>query len=140
MNNFKLDTEQKITKGFIIPNDYFEKFSDRLQPKLVTAPIKIISFNDFIKQNKNWIVSTAALLIISISSVLYLNFQSKSNQKYTAELENYITNHPNYSDDEIVDLLDSDQIKSIEFDSKLNNETIENQLIENGNLEEIITN
>lgn len=140
MNNFNLHNEPKINPGFIIPANYFENLSRNLQPKLVVAPIKVISLTDRIAKNKSWIMTAAALLLISISSLLYSNNQSNNNQKYTAELENYITNHPTYSDDDIVNLLNTNEIKEIQFDSKLNTETIENQLLENTDFEQIITN
>ena len=140
MNNFNLHNEPKIKSGFIIPDNYFENLSNNLQSKLVEAPIKVISLTDRIAKNKTWIASTAAVLLISISALFYSNNQSNNNQKYAAELENYITNHPAYSDDDIVNLLNTNEIKEIQFDSKLNTETIENQLLENTDFEQIITN
>ena len=90
--------------------------------------------------NKTWFTSVAAALVISISLLLYVNYQNQNQHQYTAELENYITNHPNYSDDEIVNLLETDQIANIKFNSELNKTAIENQLIDNIDIEEIITN
>ncbi|MBC7493791.1 MAG: hypothetical protein H7221_02200, partial [Flavobacterium sp.] len=54
------------------------------------------------------------------------------------ELENYITNRLNYSDDEIVNLLTVDEIAAIKIESTLNAETIENQLLDNHNSDQII--
>ena len=140
MKTFKLENEPKIETGFKTPEHYFENFSTLLQPKLVAAPVRVVSLTDRIKQHKNWIISAAAILLVSISTVFYTNYQSNNNQKYTAELENYITNHPAYSDDEIVNLLNTNTIKEIQFDSKINNETIENQLLESTDFEQILTN
>ena len=140
MDTINLNNDPKIKSGFIIPEDYFEKLSQKLNPKLVPAPIKIISLFDRIKQNKKRIMSVAAIVLVSISAVFYQQYQTQSDKKYAAELENYITNHTNYSDDEIVNLLTVEEIAEIKIDSKLNSETIENQLLENQNFDQIITN
>lgn len=140
MNHFKLNTAHKEASGFIVPDNYFETLSDRLLPKLYTKSVPLLSLSNHIKQNKNWLTSVAAILLVSFSVLLYSNFQSQKNQKYTAELENYLTDHPNYSDDDIVNLLNTEEITALKIESTLNNETIENQLIDNGDLEEIITN
>ena len=138
MNNFNINTEPKITPGFTIPDHYFETLSQKLKPKLVPAEFKIISLSERIKQNKKRIISIAAILIISISVVFYQQYQIQSDKKYTAELENYITNRLNYSDDEIVNLLTVDEIAAIKIESTLNAETIENQLLDNHNSDQII--
>ena len=140
MKHLKLDAEPKINSGFIIPANYFETFSQKLQPKLLAKPTKIILISAWIKQNKSWIISSAAILFLSTSTLLYTNFKQNNSTKYAAEIENYITKDPTYSDDDIVNLLNSEEIKAIQLDSKLNNETIENHLIENPDLEQIITN
>ena len=138
MNNFNINSEPKITSGFTIPDHYFETLSQKLQPKLTAAPHKIISLSERIKQNKKRIISIAAILIISISVVFYQQYQIQNDKKYTAELENYITNRLNYSDDEIVNLLTVDEIAAIKIESTLNAETIENQLLDNHNSDQII--
>lgn len=140
MYDFKLDTEPKINSGFIIPDNYFESLTTKLQPKLVDNSSKVISLRSYILKNKSWFTSAAAIVLISISSIVYVYFQNQNNQKYTAELESYITNHNSYSDDEIVNLLEITEIESIKFNSKLNSKTLENQLLNNVDLEEIITN
>ena len=140
MNDFKLDTHPKITSEFIIPDNYFETLQANIQSKLAADTAKIISLKSRLLNNKTWFISAAAAVVISISSLLYVNYQNQNHQNYTAELENYITNHPNYSDDEIVNLLETDQIANIKFNSELNKTVIENQLIDNIDIEEIITN
>ena len=140
MNDFKLDIEPKISTGFTIPDNYFESLATKIQPKLVGSPPKVISLRSYILKNKSWIASAAAIVLLSISSIVYINFQNQNNQKYTAELENYITNHPNYSDDEIVNLLEITEIDNIKFNSKLSSKTLENQLLNNVDFDEIITN
>ena len=140
MNNFKLDTHPKITSGFIIPENYFETLEANIQNKLATDAPKVISLKSRILNNKTWFTSVAAALVISISLLLYVNYQNQNQHQYTAELENYITNHPNYSDDEIVNLLETDQIANIKFNLELNKTAIENQLLDNIDIEEIITN
>lgn len=140
MNNFKLHDQPKITNGFIVPENYFDNFSGRLQPKLVAQTNKVSAITAVIKLHKSWITSAAALLVLTISSVVYSNFQLQKKQKYSSDLENYISNNVNFTDDDIVNLLNSEQIKLIKFDSKLNSETIENHLIASAYLETIIIN
>ncbi len=140
MKNFNLDKEPKITSGFKTPEDYFESFSEKMFLKLNFEQPKVISLTDRINQNKKWFFAIAAVFLVTVSILFYTNEKDKMEQKYTAEVENYLTNHSCISDDELVDLLDKEDISKINIDSKLKNDAIEELLIDNADLEQIITN
>ncbi len=140
MKNLNLDNQPKITSGFKTPEDYFESFSEKMFLKLNFEKPKVISLTYRIKQNKKWLFAIASVVLITISILFYTIEQNNIEQKYTAEVENYLTNHPTFSDDELVDLLDNEDISKIKIDSKLQNDAIEQSLIENADIEQIITN
>lgn len=140
MKNYNLDDQPKITSGFKTPDDYFESFSEKLFLKLNFEQPKVISLTDRINQNKKWFFAVASVVLVVVSILFYTNEKSKMEQKYTAEVESYLTNHSSFSDDELVNLLDKEDISKIKIDSKLKNDAIEELLIDNADLEQIITN
>ena len=140
MKKFNLDSESKITSGFKTPNNYFDSFSEKMFLKLNVEQPKVISLKDRIDNNKKWFFAIASVILVTLSIVFYTNEKNKMEQKYTAEIENYLTNHSSFTDDELVNLLDKEDISKIKIDSKLKNDAIEELLIDNADLEQIITN
>ena len=140
MKKFNLDSESKITSGFKTPDNYFDSFSEKMFLKLNVEQPKVISLKDRIDNNKKWFFAIASVILVTLSIVFYTNEKNKMEQKYTAEIENYLTNHSSFTDDELVNLLDKEDISKIKIDSKLKNDAIEELLIDNTDLEQIITN
>ncbi len=140
MKKFNLDSESKITSGFKTPDNYFDSFSKKMFLKLNVEQPKVISLKDRIDNNKKWFFAIASVILVTLSIVFYTNEKNKMEQKYTAEIENYLTNHSSFTDDELVNLLDKEDISKIKIDSKLKNDAIEELLIDNTDLEQIITN
>jgi uncharacterized radical SAM superfamily protein len=56
------------------------------------------------------------------------------------EIENYLTQHSTLSDDDIVNLLDTEDIENIKIDNKIENEALEEVLLNNSQIEDYITN
>ena len=139
MKKFTLNNEPKIETGFTTPENYFVDFSESILSKVSFEQPKVISFSQKIKQNKKWIFSAAAILVVSFSSIVYYSINNQNRNAYNTELENYITNHYSYSDDEIVSLLETSQIEKIIIKNEIKNENIEQSLLENTDLEQIIT-
>lgn len=138
MKKFTLNNEPKIETGFTTPENYFVDFSESILSKVSFEQPKVISFSQKIKQNKKWIFSAAAILVVSFSSIVYYSINNQNRNAYNTELENYITNHYSYSDDEIVSLLETSQIEKIIIKNEIKNENIEQSLLENTDLEQII--
>jgi hypothetical protein len=131
MEDFNLDTNEKITTGFKIPDNYFVDFSERVMKQL---PIKETLIISFYARNKKWIFSAAALLVLVLSLPLVYQMENSEEQLSALDIENYITQQSTISDDEIINLLEQEDINQLKINTvytkiKLTNKTdIENQI------------
>jgi hypothetical protein len=137
MNNFKLDTNEKITSGFKIPEDYFETFSEKVLNQLHSEEPKVIPF--YAKYSRIF-YSAAAVIVLALSIPIANQLQNNSDEMASNEIENYLTQHSTLSDDDIVNLLDTEDIENIKIDNKIENEALEEALLNNSQIENYITN
>lgn len=138
MNDFKLDSNPKITSGFKIPESYFDNLAEKVTARLENEEPKVISFFD---RNKRWLFSAAAILVIALSIPIVSELQSNEEQMTdTAEIENYLTRRSTLTEDDLVNLLEQEDIDKLKIDNNIDSETLEDLLINNNNLEQYITN
>ena len=135
MEQINLENNSKITTGFKVPDNYFENFSERLMLNIPEKEIKRISI---FKKTKTWVYASAAVLVLGISLSTLTKYNTNLNALKTAELENYIANNTTINDNDIADLLSENDIKKLNIDFKIENNTIENELINNENLEQYL--
>jgi len=137
MKDFKLDNESKITPGFTIPEGYFDTFPENI---LAQIPIHEPKVNSIFDIKKTWYFVAAAIVIVMLSIPLYLKYSINNKSLDASELENYITNNSDVSEDEIVDLLDKEDLVKMKIEFNLQNEDLETILSTNSNLEQYIIN
>ncbi len=137
MKNFKLDTNKKIISGFTIPDNYFDDFSERVLQKLPKEETKIITFYS---RNKRWFYSAAAVLVISLSVPIVYQIQNKEQEITSNEVESYLVNHTSFSDDDVVNLLDQEDIEKLKnVNTPIEKEALEDVLSNNSEIEQYIT-
>ena len=137
MKTFKLENEPKIKSGFIIPESYFDHFSEKVMQQLPKEDPKVISL--FLRR-KSWIYAAAAIIGLGLIIPIYNNFDSHSSEINEVILENYIVNKSDISDTELASLLDEEDIQKMSIGLDLEDKSIENELSINTNLEQYITN
>lgn len=137
MSNFKLDTHQKTATGFTTPDSYFEDFSQKMLQQIHREEPKVISFW---AKNRTWIYSSAAIIVITLSVFMVNLLATDTEEIHAAEIENYLTYHSNITDDEIAEYLDESDISNIEIESDIDDETIEQVLYDQADLEHQIIN
>jgi hypothetical protein len=137
MKTFKLENEPKIKSGFIIPESYFDHFSEKVMQQLPKEEPKVISL--FLRR-KSWIYAAAAIIGLGLIIPIYNNFDSHSSEINEVILENYIVNKSDISDTELASLLDEEDIQKMSIGLDLEDKSIENELSINTNLEQYITN
>jgi len=98
---------------------------------------KVISI---LSEKKTWNVPIAAVFVISLSIPIFNALKTPSTELDKNTLENYLTNHAEISDDDLVELLDEEDIQKIKLDYDIEDKTIEDMLSTNSNLEEYIIN
>ncbi len=137
MKTFNIENEPKIKSGFTTPDDYFDKFSERLMQNLPEKEVKVISI---FAKTKTWIYAAAAILVLGISIPVANQFFNHSSEIDDATMENYIANNSTISENDFVTLLDEKDIQKMSIDLKIEDEAIENELYNNNNLEQDLIN
>ena len=136
MKEFKLDHQPKITAGFKVPEDYFDKLEKAVQNKIARKETPV--FNLFTK--KNWIIAVAAILVIALSIPIFNQIKTLPSSIDQAQVEVYLTEQYNLSEDDIVDLLDEEKIEKIELELNINPTELEEALLTNSSVEEYLIN
>jgi len=137
MKEIKMETNEKITSGFKTPEGYWDDFSEKVMQQLPNNEPKIISFYS---SRKKWMYSTAAILVIALSLPIINHLQNKEEELSSSEIENYLTMNKSVSDDEIVNLLEQEDIDNLIISTPITKEAIEDELSNNTELEQYITN
>lgn len=137
MKTFSTENEPKIKSGFTTPDDYFDKFSERLMQNLPEKEVKVISI---FAKTKTWIYAAAAILVLEISIPVLNQFFNHTSGIDDATIENYIANNSSISENDYVTLLDEKDIQKMSIDLKIEDEALENELTNNNNLEQDLIN
>lgn len=140
MKEFKLDNSTKIQSGFKAPDAYFETFAQNLMQKLPQEETKVVS----IFQKRNIVMMLVAAVIAIALIIPIINTHAPLSKDIDgATLENYLSYQTNINQYDLIDALDEADINSIKTnvvseDSSLENNTIEDLLVTNGNLEQLL--
>ena len=136
MKEFKLNTNPKIESGFKTPEDaYFEKFSANLLEQLPKNEPKTISL---FQKKKTIIMMVAAVFVLALAIPSLFNNASLYNELDTNTLENYISYQSNVNQYDLINALDVEDINSLGTNIALEDQTIEDILVTNNNLEQYI--
>lgn len=132
MNKFSLEKHPKIKSGFTAPENYFHNLPMEILAKTkIEQPKKGKVFT-----LKNLGYAAAAVLVLALSISFLISKSTISFEEVdTATLENYITYQSNVSQFELLNLMDSYQIESMQIQLNLEDESIENILTTNSNFE-----
>ncbi len=136
MKEFKLENEPQITSGFTIPEDYFDVFSAKMMLELpVNEKPKIISI---FRDKKRILMMVAAVLVVGLLVPALYTFSINTKKADQKLLENYISYQSNINQYDLINELELEDINKIESAIALEDETIEEVLITNSNLEQLI--
>ncbi|RTY82903.1 hypothetical protein EKL97_04935 [Flavobacterium sp. LS1P28] len=136
MKTFKLENEPKIETGFKIPDHYFENFSAKMMKQLPIEEPKVFSI---FQKRKNRILMVAAILVIALMIPVLSPSASNPNEIDTLTLENYLTYQSSVNPYDLISELETEDINNIKADNEvLEDETIEDHLSENANLEHLL--
>jgi hypothetical protein len=123
MKEFKINVENKITSGFTTPEGYFDNFTIDLnynESQLKTER-KVISIN-----TKRWLTSVAAVLVVTLSVTIYAKLVIEKTED-SIEMENYISNHSDISQYDLITLLDKKDIENLSIELNSSNTKIDEE-------------
>lgn len=132
MKDFNLDNEPKIGTGFKTPEGYFDAFQQKMMENLPVEEPKVISI---FARNRKWILSAAAVFVVALTIPTFYNSASNEDEIDVASMENYLAYQSNISQYDLINLLDNEDIQSLDVDFALEDQTIEDILTTNTNLE-----
>ena len=135
MKDFKLDREPKIGTGFTTPEGYFDGFQTRMMQNLPVQEPKVIPF---FARRRTWVMSAAAILVLALMIPVYNSLHTTSEEIDAVSMENYLAYQSNISQYDLINLLDSEDIQSLDIDLALEDNTIEDILTNNNNFENYI--
>ena len=136
MNEFKLDNKPKIKSGYKVPDAYFENLESSVLQKISTKETPV--FKLFTK--RNWLLTAAAIFVIALSIPFVNQMTTSTSSVDEVQLENYLSEQSNLSEDDIVELLDEEKIEKIKLDLNVDSHDLEAALLTNPNLEDDIIN
>jgi len=137
MKVFKLENEPKITTGFKTPDNYFDDFSAKvLQQINETKEVKVIP----IYKRKNVLsMLAAAVVFIGLLIPIVNNYNNTSKELDEATLEAYLTYQSNLNQYDLIKELDTKDIDKLNKSVALEQETLEDILSSNPNIENLIS-
>lgn len=135
MKEFKINDENKITSGFTTPEGYFDNFTIDLNntESHLNTDKKVISIN-----TKRWLTSVAAVLIVALSVSVYTKLVIEKTEN-SIEMENYISNHSEISQYDLITLLDKKDIENLSVEMNTSNPKTEEDFDNANEIENYLT-
>ena len=135
MKEFKINDGNKITSGFTTPEGYFDNFTIDLNntESHLNTDKKVISIN-----TKRWLTSVAAVLIVALSVSVYTKLVIEKPVDYI-DMENYISNHSEISQYDLITLLDKKDIENLSVEMNTSNPKTEEEFDNANEIENYLT-
>ncbi|NRT12571.1 hypothetical protein [Flavobacterium sp. 14A] len=143
MKEFKLENETKITTGFVTPDNYFEDFSAKFMQNLPSNEVAVVKVIPLYKRRSTIISLIAAIFAIALMLPIFNQspVATTSTEIDQASLENYLSYQTNVSQYDLINSLETEDLEDLSAPvttTTLEQETIEDLLVDNGNLEHYI--
>ncbi len=107
MEPFKLNENNKIKPGFVVPENYFEHFQ---QMDFIRPSPKLIRLNP---QKQKWAWTAAAVLVLGLS-LTYFTFSATDSIEIDAQTaENYLLHEANLTSEEYADYLSETELSTL---------------------------
>ncbi|MFB9110699.1 hypothetical protein [Flavobacterium gyeonganense] len=135
METFKLENEPKIKPGFKTPDHYFDDFSAKVLQQINEREVKVIP----IYKRKKVIAMIAAAVVVIALMIPIVNNYNKSKELDEATLETYLSYQSGINQYDLIRELDTKDIEAINKNVVLEQETLEDVLSSNPNIENLIS-
>lgn len=136
MKDFKLDSSSKITSGFQTPDNYFDTLSSKIIQRLPEHEKPTISLN---RRKKPLWYAAAAILVIALLLPIFNYYNNPIRHIDEATLESYLSYQTNVNQFYLINELDTTDLNKLNRSISLEEESIEDFLISNPNIENYIS-
>ncbi|MGO4770358.1 hypothetical protein ACEN2I_01745 [Flavobacterium sp. W22_SRS_FK3] len=135
MKTFKLENEPKVKTGFKTPDHYFDDFSTKVLLQINERDVKVIP----IYNRKKVIAMLVAAVVVIALMIPIVNNYNKGKELDEAALETYLSYQSNINQYDLIRELDTKDIEAINKNVVLEQETLEDVLSSNPNIENLIS-
>lgn len=136
MKAFKLENEPKISSGFKTPENYFDTISAKVLQQINEEEVKVIPIY---KRKKTITLIAAAVIGIALMIPIVNNYNATSKELDEATLETYLSYQSNLNQYDLIRELDTKDIEKLNKNVALEQETLEDILSSNPNIENLIS-
>ncbi|WP_281232458.1 hypothetical protein [Flavobacterium gelatinilyticum] len=136
MKEFKLENEPKTASGFKVPDHYFDAFSAKVLEQIQEKEVKVIPIY---KRKKVISIAAAAAIIIAFLIPTANHYYKASKELDESTLETYLAYQSTLNQYDIIRELDENDIDKLNKNVALENETLEDILASNPNIENLIS-
>ncbi|MEG2102759.1 MAG: hypothetical protein RRY99_14750 [Flavobacterium sp.] len=136
MKAFKLENEPKISSGFKTPENYFDTISAKVLQQINEEEVKVIPIY---KRKKTITLIAAAVVGIALMIPVINNYNATSKELDEATLETYLSYQSNLNQYDLIRELDTKDIEKLNKNIALEQETLEDILSSNPNIENLIS-
>ena len=136
MKTFKLEEETKIATGFKTPEHYFDTLSAKvLQQINEQKEVKVIPIY---RRKKVLFIVAAAVVVIAFMIPVVNNYNNTSKDLDEDTLETYLSYQSNLNQYDLIQKLDTKDIQALSQNVAIEDETLEDILATNPNIEHLI--
>ena len=136
MKKFNLENIPKTTSGFIVPNNYFEDFSNKVLSQLPDETNKVIPLYE---QKSKLLMAVAAILVIGLFIPIFNQLSKPAEELDLTTLENHLSYQTNINQYDLISELDEDDLNKMGATIQLKDEIIEEHLSTNSDLERLLS-
>ena len=136
MKKFDIENMPKTTSGFIVPDNYFEDFSNKVLSQLPDETNRVIPLY---KQKSKLLMAVAAILVIGLFIPIFNQLSKPSEELDLTTLENHLSYQTNINQYDLISELDEDDLNKMGATIQLNDEIIEEHLSTNSDLERLLS-
>ena len=137
MKAFKLENEPKIRSGFKTPEHYFDDFSAKILQQINEE--KQVKLIPIYKRKKVISLLAAAVVVIALMIPIINNYNNTSKELDEDTLETYLSYQSNLNQYDLIKELDTKDIDKLGKGVALEQETLEDILASNPNIENLIS-
>ena len=136
MKKFNIENIPKTTSGFIVPDNYFEDFSNKVLSQLPDETNRVIPLY---KQKSKLLMAVAALLIIGLFIPIFNQLSKPAEELDLTTLENHLSYQTNINQYDLISEFDEDDLNKMGATIQLKDEIIEEHLSTNSDLERLLS-
>ena len=136
MKKFDIENMPKTTSGFIVPDNYFEDFSNKVLSQLPDETNRVIPLY---KQKSKLLMAVAAILVVGLFIPIFNQLSKPSEELDLTTLENHLSYQTNINQYDLISELDEDDLNKMGATIQLKDDIIEEHLSTNSDLERLLS-